>query len=395
MSGEARRPVASPRAMSRKPAKPASPPSREQVIAYLAGDSSPSGVKPSARVTKREIARAFRLRGEGKGELKTLLRTLESEGAVKRGRKVLSAQGRLPGMVVADIVERGPDGAFVATPAEGESARILIRPSKGKRDRGPAPTLGARVLVRVAFDEKSGAYSGRVVKILDKSAGRPLGVYHALESGGGRVQPIEKRAAGRDLFVPAGMEGGARDGELVALEPLREGGFGLPSARVVERLGPVDTERAISLIAIAAHGLPDVFSEAALAEAAAARPATMAHREDWRELPLVTIDPPDAKDHDDAVHAEADAADNPGGFVVTVAIADVAHYVRARLGARPRGAGARQFGLFPRPRRADAARAHLQRSLLAAPARGPAGARGADGHRRRRPQDAATASTAS
>ena len=51
-------------------------------------------------------------------------------------------------------------------------------------------------------------------------------------------------------------------------------------------------------------------------------------REDWRELPLVTIDPIDAKDHDDAVHAEADTdPSNPGGFIVTVAIADVAHYV--------------------------------------------------------------------
>jgi ribonuclease R len=124
--------------------------------------------------------------------------------------------------------------------------------------------------------------------------------------------------------VPVGLEGGARDGELVALSPLRERSYGVPAARVVERLGPVDSERAISRIAIHAHGLPDAFSEAALGEAAKARPATMAHREDWRDLPLVTIDPPDAKDHDDAVHAEALP---DGGFIVTVAIADVAHYV--------------------------------------------------------------------
>ncbi|MBV8474671.1 MAG: ribonuclease R, partial [Hyphomicrobiales bacterium] len=107
------------------------------------------------------------------------------------------------------------------------------------------------------------------------------------------------------------------------------GRFGLPSARVVERLGAVGTERAISLIALAAHHIPHVFAEGTLAEAEKARPATMAHREDWRDLPLVTIDPPDAKDHDDAVHAMPDPDPaNPGGFVVTVAIADVAHYVR-------------------------------------------------------------------
>jgi ribonuclease R len=125
------------------------------------------------------------------------------------------------------------------------------------------------------------------------------------------------------------MSAGAVEGDLVALETLREGRFGLPTARVVERLGSVKSERAISLIAITTHGIPNVFSSAALAEAEQARPAGMDHREDWRALPLVTIDPPDAKDHDDAVHAAPDAdADNEGGFILTVAIADVAHYVR-------------------------------------------------------------------
>jgi ribonuclease R len=125
------------------------------------------------------------------------------------------------------------------------------------------------------------------------------------------------------------MSDGAVEGDLVALETLREGRFGLPTARVVERLGSLKSERAISLIAIVAHGIPNVFSAATLHEAETAKPAGMNDREDWRALPLVTIDPPDAKDHDDAVHAVADAdSDNLGGFVLTVAIADVAHYVR-------------------------------------------------------------------
>ena len=97
---------------------------------------------------------------------------------------------------------------------------------------------------------------------------------------------------------------------------------------MVERLGSLKSERAISLIAINAHGIPHVFRRETLQEADAAKPATLAHREDWRKLPLITIDPPDAKDHDDAVYAEPDtAANNKGGFIVTVAIADVAHYV--------------------------------------------------------------------
>ena len=89
----------------------------------------------------------------------------------------------------------------------------------------------------------------------------------------------------------------------------------------------VSSEKAISLIALEEHGIPHVFPAAALEEAEAAEPAVMAHREDWRKLPLITIDPPDARDHDDAVHAEPDP-DGPGGFIVTVAIADVAYYVR-------------------------------------------------------------------
>jgi ribonuclease R len=310
--------------MPRKPVK-SDPPTRADVLAFLSGEAAPNGKRPPARVSKRDIARAFRVKGEAKGGLNVLIRDLETEGAVKRGRKTLSRRGVLPAMLVADIVERTPEGAFIAAPAEDDvKARILIRPPRVKRDRAPTPTMGARVLLRVAVDEAGGGYTGRIVKVLDKAAGRPLGVYKKLETGGGRVHPVEKRAAGRDWFVPEGLDEGAENGELVALAPLRERAFGVPSARVVERLGPIDTERAISRIAIAVHGLPDTFSQAALAEAETAGAASMEAREDWRALPLVTIDPPDAKDHDDAVHAEIDE----GGFVVTVAIADVSYYVR-------------------------------------------------------------------
>ena len=126
------------------------------------------------------------------------------------------------------------------------------------------------------------------------------------------------------------MAGEARDGDLVAIEPLREARIGPPHARVVETIGSVKSERAVSLIALATHHIPHVFSPEALKEAEAARPVRLSPpRQDWRALPLVTIDPPDAKDHDDAVHAAPDTdPGNPGGFVVTVAIADVAAYVR-------------------------------------------------------------------
>jgi len=312
-------------------------PSREQVLAFISGEAAPDGAKPPARIAKREIARAFGVKGENKSALKLLIKDLEADGAVRRGRKTLRVQGRLPALVAADIIERDRDGELIATPTEwsdaGEAPRIIVARPRGKREGGLAPGLGARVLLRVEFDAdadpRQPAYSGRVVKILEKLKTRVLGVYRELEGGGGRASAIEKRGMARDIFVPAGMQGGAVDGDLVALEMLREGGFGLPTARVVEKLGSLKSERAISLIAIATHRLPDVFSPAALEEAHKARAATMDHREDWRELPLITIDPADAKDHDDAVHAAPDDdPGNSGGFVLTVAIADVAYYVK-------------------------------------------------------------------
>jgi ribonuclease R len=110
---------------------------------------------------------------------------------------------------------------------------------------------------------------------------------------------------------------------------MRSRGFGLNSGKVKERLGSLATEKAISLIAIHAHDIPQAFSRDALREAEEAQPANLKGREDWRDVPLVTIDPPDAKDHDDAVHAEPDPdPNNRGGFIVNVAIADVAFYVR-------------------------------------------------------------------
>ena len=312
-------------------------PSREALLAFLSGAPAPNGLKAPARVSKRDVARAFNVKGEDRAALKTLLKDLQNDGAVTRGRKTLSRQGQLPAMLAADIVERSRDGDLIAKPTDwkgaGEAPRIRVRIPKLRRDKAPAPGMGARVLMRIELDPQAEgrepAYSGRVVKILDRAKGRSLGVYRELENGGGRVLPIEKRAIGREIFIPPGLAGEAVEGDLVAIEVLREGRFGMPSARVIERLGPVDTERAVSMIALAAHDIPHVFSPKTLAEAEAARPVTLDHREDWRELPLVTIDPVDAKDHDDAVHAQPDPdPSNKGGFILTVAIADVAWYVR-------------------------------------------------------------------
>jgi ribonuclease R len=307
-------------------------------MAFIGGEPAPDGAHPPARVTKRGIARAFGVKGAAKAELKLLIKDLANEGAIASSRKALQVRGRLPSIVVADVVGRDRDGDLVARPAEWEREeappRIRVRTPRGKRDNSRAPGLGARVLMRIEFDPESTgrepAYAGRVVKILDKQQARVFAVFRRAEDGTGRALPVDKRSAGREFIVPAAFTSDAADGDLVAIEPLRQARFGPPSASVVESLGSVKSERAISFIALATHHIPHVFSPAAIKAIETARPVRLVPpREDWRSLPLVTIDPPDAKDHDDAVHAAPDPDPaNPGGFVVTVAIADVAAYVR-------------------------------------------------------------------
>src|SRR5205085_9468467 len=153
----------------------------------------------------------------------------------------------------------------------------------------------------------------RVIKVLDRAKQRQLGIFRALPNGGGRLEPVDKKQLGRELSVPPGATAEAKDGDLVAVELTRQGRFGLPTAIVKERLGSLNSERAASFIAIHAHEIPHVFRREALAEAEAARPAELGGREDWRELPLVTIDPIDATDHDGGGYAVADPDPNNRG----------------------------------------------------------------------------------
>ncbi|WP_413987802.1 ribonuclease R [Labrys okinawensis] len=299
-------------------------PSREDILAFIA--------RSRGRVGKREIAREFGLSGADKIALKHLLDEFSEEGAVQRTRKGFNAPGALPSSLVADITGRDRDGELIAVPSEwnddnGKPPRILV--TVPKRLGGAAPGVGSRVLLRLADGGSDHHPSGRVIKVLEKLRQRILGVFRRLPNGEGQVVPIEKRNAGRDLMVRPGDTANTRDGELVAIEPLRGSRGGPPMARIVERIGEVNSEKAISLIAIYSHDIPHVFRKDTLEEAEAAKPATMSGREDWRRLPLITIDPADAKDHDDAVHAEPDTnPGNPGGHILTVAIADVAAYVR-------------------------------------------------------------------
>lgn len=303
-------------------------PSKEDVLAFIAQEAGNVGT--------REIARAFGLKNADRAELKQMLRDLAEDGKIEKRRKKLHHAGELPEVVLCDITARDPDGELIAVPTEwDEEAHGVppkIRVHLPRRARaGQVPGVGDRALLRIerlSHAEDGILHQGRPIKVIDRAKHRVLGVFRKLPHGGGRLVPIDKKHTGRELTIAAGATLDAEEGDLVAVEVSRSARLGLPSARVRERLGSLSSEKAVSLIAIHAHGIPHVFPAAALHEAESARPAMTRGREDWREVPLVTIDPIDAKDHDDAVFARRDTdPNNPGGFVIDVAIADVAHYV--------------------------------------------------------------------
>ena len=246
-----------------------------------------------------------------------------------RGSRPPHGAAEDPSVGVADVVERDTDGDLYVRLSKREDAPLArLAPGAGESGAG-APAVGDRVLVR--FDRReTGELEARLIKRLGQSARQVLCV---ARKGGGetRLEPVDRRSRDALTLDPADARGLA-DGDLVLVRPeegaARGGGrFGRRVARLVERVGREDHPRAASLIAIHTHGLVTGFSPAAEAEAAAARPPRVEGRADLRETPFVTIDPEDARDHDDAVHATPDPQ-RPGGWIVTVAIADVAAFVR-------------------------------------------------------------------
>nr|WP_316045099.1 ribonuclease R [Bosea sp. BH3] len=312
-------------------------PSRQAILDFIEEERA-----GGREVGRREIAKAFGLDQGGKIWLKRLLRELEAEGETGSDGSVRPVHPRnaLPPVLLSEIKRRDREGDLIAQPLEwddeqGAAPQILIERQRALRSRktaaAPAPGVGDQVLLKLTRlrGVEGFAYSGRVLKVMGKGKAAVLGIFRALPDGSGRLVPIDKKAQGREALIPKGSTGEAQDGDLVSVSLRRESRFGPPEAQVRERLGSIKSERAVSLIAIHAHGIPHEFPPAALKEAAEAPLASVKGREDWRELPLITIDPADAKDHDDAVHAAPDEnPDNPGGFVVTVAIADVAGYVQ-------------------------------------------------------------------
>ena len=300
-------------------------PTREEILAFIAENPGKAG--------KRDIGKAFGVKGgSAKIALKHMLRDMSQEGLLTKSHKKLTRSGDMPSVFVATIFGRDADGELLGRPVRWEERNgptpvVLVVPERHRKDAQPG--VGDRALVRLASGESGPEASRlvRVIKLLDHKQTEILGVVRCFDDDRpARLVPIDRKQ--KELTLdPDGMND-AKDGDLVSVDLGRAGRYGAAMARVRECIGSMNSEKAISMIAIHAHSIPHVFPKAVLDESEAVREATTKGREDWRELPLITIDPADAKDHDDAVYAQADHdPENVGGWIVTVAIADVAAYV--------------------------------------------------------------------
>ncbi len=288
-------------------------PSRQQILAFIQESSEPAG--------KREIAREFGLRGNEKIALKALLKGMTDEGLVDMAPgRAFHKMGGVPKVTVLKIV--GIDGNQpVAVPERWEAEGIpipKIRVIEGKRG---ALTIGDRILART--EERGNGWVAHVMKKLAKGSEQILGVVEGGENGRFFLKSVDKKAR---FDTQIGDIGEAKAGDLVLAE--LTGNAQRKSARVTQVLGDPFAPKSFSLIAIHKYGMPFEMPENAEREAATVSklPVTADHREDLRHLPIIAIDPRDARDFDDAIWAAPNA--ETGGFDAIVAIADVSYYVR-------------------------------------------------------------------
>ena len=303
--------------MTKQPKKPAAGlPDEATLLAFL---------REAGSAEKGDIARHFGLKGEDRRRLREMIRGLEASGKLgKRGRKGFTEAGALPPVGVADVVEKDGDGDLYVrlVEASADAPRALLIPDKTKT----APGLASRILAK--FEHGPNGWEARLIKVLDTNTNRVLGVIRKSNKET-RVEPVDRRS--KDvLIVPAVQATDLRDGDLV-LASIEKGEhrYGHKRGKILENIGREDDPRAASLIAIHTHSVPMGFSEAVEQEAENQDLPTLKGRDDLRDIPFITIDPADARDHDDAVYAQRDDdPKNEGGWIVWVAIADVAAYVR-------------------------------------------------------------------
>ena len=290
-------------------------PGRQQILDFIANSDVPAG--------KREIARAFGLSAQDKIALKALLKDMGDEGLIDSAPgRAFHKMGGVPKVTVLRIADVDDSGNVWAVPDRWEAEGVPIPRLRVRERKRGGLGIGDRILART--EEAGAGWIAHPMKTIAPAADQLLGV---LRSEGGRLwlTGVDKKER-RDYAVSDAGEAGP--GDLVLAE--RSGRPPRITARVVQRLGDPFAPKSFSLIAIHKLGIPDVFSVETLDEARDVAGLALGEgREDLRDLPIVAIDPADARDHDDAVWAAPDDdPGNEGGWKAIVAIADVSFYVR-------------------------------------------------------------------
>ncbi|MCA0977530.1 ribonuclease R [Qipengyuania flava] len=288
-------------------------PSKTEILEFIQASDKPAG--------KREIAKAFGIKGQEKIALKKRLKDMAEEGLIDGKKTAFHKVGGQPKVTVLKVVEI-EDGDPIAVPeswhadAPGKPPRLVVKESK----KVAALKRGDRFLART--EERGKGWVAHPMKKLPARTEGLMGVVEFDGSGKPWLAPVDKRVRNSS---PIADLGGAEEGELVLAE--KAGKSARAPVKVVEVIGDPLAPKSFSLIAIAKHGIPYVFPDEALAEAqrVADLPLSEDKREDLRDVPIVAIDPADARDHDDAIWAQPDGE---GGYKAIVAIADVSFYVR-------------------------------------------------------------------
>lgn len=268
----------------------------------------------------KDLARALRLDAGGYRVLKHTLSRLERDGRVYRVKGDRYGLPRTLNLVVgrASLTRNGD--AFVRP--DGGGGEVFV----------PSVSLasaldGDRVVARIEGRPAGRSPTGSIIKILERARATVVGTLRTGKKFSW-VVPLDRRMT-RDVLVPQGDEGGAADGDVVVVRFVSFGEGGVGPAGEVERVLGRLSDPGVDVLAVAyGYGLVLDFPPEVTAAAEEAARAGMADggegRVDRTDLLVVTVDPADAKDHDDALSVEPRGQ---GAWEVGVHIADVGHFV--------------------------------------------------------------------
>ena len=284
----------------------------EEVLDYLKAQSSP--------VTKRDVARAFHIKGNDRIHLKKILKDLKEKNEIQGGSggRKIGLTDALPERVVVEITGLDSMGDLLARPLEWPADKpmpqITITADK------LIPPAGVGDVVQVSVKPIGNRlYEGATLRRMTAGENHMVGIYED-----GYVHSVDRRLS-RDfelVRVPPSIKLQNKDIVVADIPMVRDRN---PKATFIKKIGNFSQAFAPTLIAIYQHSLPVAFTEAAEKQAQNLKvPPVDKDHEDLRQIPFVTIDGEDARDFDDAVWAE----ETNEGFHVMVGIADVAWYVR-------------------------------------------------------------------